>query len=256
MKKLSAFTLAEVLITLGVIGIVAAMTMPSLIANYQKKVWVNQLKKSVSVLEQGFRKMLADEGVDSLLDTKAWTDNTVSYNLCDYLGAGDCLGIENGLKTYFKISKIGDDGSGSQDYSYSYLNKKNQKLNWHTWIVFADGMTLFDSSFYVHSGMDCSDGIDAQNCKIAAADFKIDVNGQRGPNRIGRDIFGFILSTDGRLIPFYSLEDKKSYSGQANDYWRDDASKCGTPGKSDAEEKSDGFGCAARIIENGWEMDY
>ena len=99
MKKLSAFTLAEVLITLGVIGIVAAMTMPSLIANYQKKVWVNQLKKSVSVLEQGFRKMLADEGVDSLLDTKAWTDNTVSYNLCDYLGAGDCLGIENGLKT-------------------------------------------------------------------------------------------------------------------------------------------------------------
>ncbi len=43
MKK--AFTLAEVLITLGVIGVVAAMTMPSLVANYQKKVWVNQLKK-------------------------------------------------------------------------------------------------------------------------------------------------------------------------------------------------------------------
>ena len=57
MKK--AFTLAEVLITLGVIGVVAAMTMPSLVANYQKKVWVNQLKKTVSVMNQAFQKMLA-----------------------------------------------------------------------------------------------------------------------------------------------------------------------------------------------------
>ena len=54
MKK--AFTLAEVLITLGVIGVVAAMTMPSLVANYQKKVWVNQLKKTVSVMNQAFQK--------------------------------------------------------------------------------------------------------------------------------------------------------------------------------------------------------
>ena len=68
-RKRFAFTLAEVLITLGIIGVVAAMTMPSLIANYQKKVWVNQLKKSVSVLEQGFQKMLADDGVDDLRDT-------------------------------------------------------------------------------------------------------------------------------------------------------------------------------------------
>lgn len=57
-----AFTLAEVLITLGVIGVVAAMTMPSLVANYQKKVWVNQLKKTVSVMNQAFQKMLADDG--------------------------------------------------------------------------------------------------------------------------------------------------------------------------------------------------
>ena len=44
-KRKSAFTLAEVLITLGVIGVVAALTLPTLIANYQKKNLVTQLKK-------------------------------------------------------------------------------------------------------------------------------------------------------------------------------------------------------------------
>ena len=52
MKK--AFTLAEVLITLGVIGIVAALTMPALIANYQTKVTVTKLKKFYSVMSQAF----------------------------------------------------------------------------------------------------------------------------------------------------------------------------------------------------------
>ena len=48
----AAFTLAEVLITLGIIGIVAALTMPALIANYQKQVTLNGLKKAYSQLAQ------------------------------------------------------------------------------------------------------------------------------------------------------------------------------------------------------------
>lgn len=47
-----AFTLAEVLITLGVIGVVAAMTMPVLITKYQKSVTVTKLKRFASVLRQ------------------------------------------------------------------------------------------------------------------------------------------------------------------------------------------------------------
>lgn len=42
MKKLNAFTLAEVLITLGIIGVVAAMTLPTLIQNHQKQVYATQ----------------------------------------------------------------------------------------------------------------------------------------------------------------------------------------------------------------------
>ena len=50
MKK--GFTMAEVLITLGIIAIVAAMTLPSLVQNYQEKVTVNRLKKVYSTLSQ------------------------------------------------------------------------------------------------------------------------------------------------------------------------------------------------------------
>ena len=62
MKKFG-FTLAEVLITLGVIGVVAAITLPILTKNYQKHVWVNQLKANYSIINQGFAKIMADDGV-------------------------------------------------------------------------------------------------------------------------------------------------------------------------------------------------
>ena len=49
MKKFYAFTLAEVLITLGIIGVVAAMTMPTVIKNYQKKQDATQMRKTYAV---------------------------------------------------------------------------------------------------------------------------------------------------------------------------------------------------------------
>ncbi|PWL80398.1 hypothetical protein DBY21_01910 [Candidatus Gastranaerophilales bacterium] len=51
-RFLTGFTLAEVLITLGIIGIVAAMTLPSVIGKYQKKVTVERLKKVYTSLSQ------------------------------------------------------------------------------------------------------------------------------------------------------------------------------------------------------------
>ena len=53
MKK-NGFTLAEVLITLGIIGVVAAITLPTVIQNYQKQVLVTQLKKMYATWNEGF----------------------------------------------------------------------------------------------------------------------------------------------------------------------------------------------------------
>lgn len=65
MKK--GFTLAEVLITLGIIGVVAALTLPSLITNYRKKQTVAQLKKVYSELSQAAQMSVVQNG-----DMKNW----------------------------------------------------------------------------------------------------------------------------------------------------------------------------------------
>lgn len=62
MKK--AFTLAEVLITLGIIGIVAAMTLPALITSYEKKVTANKLKKFYTIMSQAI--MLSEKDNEEL----------------------------------------------------------------------------------------------------------------------------------------------------------------------------------------------
>ena len=58
--KHKAFTLAEVLITLGIIGVVASMTLPTLVGKYKKVQTISQLKKTYTVLNQAFRHSEAD----------------------------------------------------------------------------------------------------------------------------------------------------------------------------------------------------
>ena len=61
-KIKAGFTLAEVLITLGIIGIVAAMTIPGLIAKHQKIVTATQLKKAYTTLAQALTIAQKDYG--------------------------------------------------------------------------------------------------------------------------------------------------------------------------------------------------
>lgn len=82
MKK--GFTLAEVLITLGIIGVVAAMTMPVLINNYQKKVFTTQLKKGVNVVENSVRRFMQSENIETLSENE-WT--LYSSTIPKYLNA-------------------------------------------------------------------------------------------------------------------------------------------------------------------------
>jgi prepilin-type N-terminal cleavage/methylation domain-containing protein len=59
--KTKAFTLAEVLITLGIIGVVAAMTLPTLIQNHKNRELQTQFKKSYSTLSQILQKVVTEE---------------------------------------------------------------------------------------------------------------------------------------------------------------------------------------------------
>ena len=70
----SAFTLAEVLITLGIIGVVAAMTIPNLIYSYNEKIIVNKLPEVYSILNQAYKMATEEYGPISAWNLSA--DNT------------------------------------------------------------------------------------------------------------------------------------------------------------------------------------
>ena len=85
MRK-NAFTLAEVLITLGIIGVIAALTLPTLTANTQNAKIGPKLAKAASVFEQGNEALLSHESVDSLTEGDL-VSSAGSYcnNLLDFM---------------------------------------------------------------------------------------------------------------------------------------------------------------------------
>ena len=187
--------------------------------------------------------MLADDGVDNLNDTQVW--KTLTNESCEFGGSCPTEFVE-GLKKYFNIAKY-DLSWGDTLYQIESLNGnlEPQEVNEH--IVFADGMIIDDMYCFLSEEMACQY-------------LQIDVNGQKKPNKKGRDVFGFLVTNEGKLYPYNSRAEADLYiklgSPLNAKYWRDDPEYCGTPSKKDAEQKADGSGCAARIIENGWTMDY
>ncbi len=68
------FTLAEILITLGIIGIIAAMVLPGIIENTKERQTVVKLKKSYSVIQNAVQKTIAENG-----ELDEWSDDSVEY---------------------------------------------------------------------------------------------------------------------------------------------------------------------------------
>jgi hypothetical protein len=92
----------------------------------------------------------------------------------------------------------------------------------------------------------------------------IDVNGGKGPNTWGRDVFQFYILPNGHLAPQDGVEYfRYLYHTYQKDTTKDPVARsqelietrCATD-KSKADSSNDGIGCAARIIDNGWVMDY
>lgn len=114
-----AFTLAEVLITLGIIGAVAALTMPALIQNYRNSVAETRLKKFYSIMNQAILQSINDNG-----DTQYWTYD-VSEEIDDdgnYINQSDKsdVSFETYLAPYFNITGKNEltDGDGQKRIVY------------------------------------------------------------------------------------------------------------------------------------------
>jgi len=257
-QKSRGFTLAEVLITLGIIGVVAAMTIPILINNYEKTQCLTALKKFYATFQAGIKTYMVNQDCSDLTCTSIFNGQ----------GTGIEPAVTAALASAFKNSKKYPYNDPSLVALYTkYLNYNNEGS-------FID----FDDSNYATYGIDnflikivdsnagnCTIGInDASDSKLKGycAQLHVDVNGIKPPNRFGRDTFLFMLGNDGILYANGGVEAEKLITVNTGsvgevDRWTSNVINCGTSGSSViAKNTVQGFLCAARIIEENWQMNY
>ena len=245
MKK-NGFTLAEILVALAVVGIIAAITIPTLSTESMKKVWANSLSSAVSDFENAMTTYLMTEREDSLIDTKAWLSGNGGYI--------DDIGNTKAVGKHFKLEKISNKPTDFyNDKANTYLKHLNPKIT--TSVVTQariSGPAYKAKSgvvYFVHQDYDKTAKITLTKggkLEQKAGIVGIDVNGVKGPNRVGRDVFVYMLGADGYLFPFGS-KDVNVYSGidEVNE------NNCSTSVTGTVGEH-----CAARLARNGYKMDY
>ncbi len=196
-QRQAAFTLAEVLITLGIIGVVAAMTLPVVITNYKRHVLETQFKKAYSLIQNAHLLMQNDypmlyEDLNSESDMRTaysnHLDKLIKYipnaQLCTkyYL---DCTGRRE--KSYDSFVK--------GTYAHIDADSLTQKS-----ILTNSGILIFMSPW-------------------GARGYHIDINGPaKGPNRLGHDLFSFNIDKNNNVVPYTRFggcftSEKEHYQG-------------------------------------------
>lgn len=255
LKKTNAFTLAEVLITLAIIGVIAALTLPTLITNYQKNQYAISFKKSYTILSQFFKQYLADEGVSDLSQTSLFSSD-YNYPKLDTI-----------LKKYFRITKLctGYNLDRACTIRENHLDfetySPSDEFSSASDIYTADGMAF---SFTLQSMDSCKPDYSMPiNLKGQCLIVSIDTNGPKSPNIFGRDFFyQLIVAPDGNVYFNGSREVAQYwryiYTGDTDGweiyYWANSNTYCGLPGNPSLQNAK-GY-CEARIRDEGWTMNY
>lgn len=238
------FTLAEVLITLGIIGVVAALTLPALINKYQKVQYVTGLQKAYTVFNNGIKLLMADTGCDDIKCTGLFEGSVEDSDFND--------NMEKMVRKYFKVAKVCKYGNDSCAIMRHYLDGNESVVDFTNVFSFVttDGITYRVDPIEASSPKE--EGVSKIKYLLAV---DIDINSNKKPNVIGRDIFYFRLAQDGVLYPYQGEEYAKYFGGASwqttGHYWNLNSGISCNPLKG-----SSGSGCAARIMENGWKMDY
>ena len=222
--KIRAFTLAEVLITLGIIGVVSAMTIPGLMSNYRKKQLENQIKADVSIIKQAIHfadydgvsyDIAIKDGSDDSM--KEWFDSFLSQHLkveqiCyNQPGCWHKLGIVKSL-TGNSPKYENANGIGGNIITFKIPNGTMFNI---------DGNTAADMASF---GLDTtSDGLT----------FYFDANGDRNPNKVGIDIYIMVWSSQGLVPAGYNRTPEEVENNCL---------------------RGDGYFCLQHVISHGWEI--
>jgi len=170
-----AFTLAETLITLAIIGVIAAMTVPTLISKYQKHTYVVGLKKAYSQLSNAVKMIPLMENCPA-----------GDYECASFPTYG---GIDETPKKTYILSK-------------QFKTVKNCHTNDQSDCSYI--RNIFSNAGFI-PGDDWLFGFSTQDGMVFGVHdwiLAVDVNGEKGPNKVGRDQFAFnINNTSGIVTP-------------------------------------------------------
>ena len=221
-KILKAFTLAEVLITLTIIGVIAALTIPNLMQSYKKHEVEVKVKEAYSILSNITTMRQHEYGpLDDIFPPNTWAG---------YQGAIQGYFTDTYIKPYLKVTKDYYNPYG-KNYNYKAMNLK-----------LSDGYMSTSSFRYLllDNGMllGISHNPQYQNYTRAII-YVIDINGIKGKNQFGNDVFFFsqVKDTDKIFGGFTnSTISTSSFNSNVNE--------CTTYGRI----------CAYVIQKNGWKI--
>lgn len=176
MKK--GFTLAEVLITLGVIGVVAALTLPNVLQNFRERTYVASLQKAYNSVSNAVVSLMAAEQVDDLSQSSIANQEGLDKFLYKYLrvvkdcgsSTGDCIN-----DSYEPVER----GNGYSPYQIAPAHGGSMHC-----VVLDSGAGVCASPY---------------STTFKSAIFMIDTNAKKGPNINGRDFWVLIANADGRV---------------------------------------------------------
>ena len=262
MKK-SGFTLAEVLITLGIIGVVAALTAPALVTSGQNQANASRLAVTVSNIENAFTNAISQEGVEKLSATKMWpstavTNSNVGTTYKTFAGnLGQYLHINGYEEKNFGANYYGDN---KPYYMSATGGKSTSEATLGGAVAYPVFLKNGAAVFFQITGGTVKDKTKIINAGGALYDCRgeviIDVNGKSSPNVVGRDIFRFAIGNNGILYPLGGL-DYAAYLTEGDKpedkVWKkDDVTNLSC---NDGKIKN-GWGCTARVIEEGYKINY
>ena len=211
-----AFTLAEVLVTLGIIGVVSAMTVPSLMQNHQRKTYVVQLHKVYNEFSQALLQYQTDKNAVNLTEAGLSSQGNFDAFVSDY------------FKTVQKC-----DNSLTPCFSDDYKTLNGGGVNFHN-----------ETSYVLASGSSIRFILNVEGDKIGQVG--IDINGKQGPNILGRDLFFIAVYKNGILDDFNDGTAPLTEDERNSIY----TSACQGSGNVS------GWGCFGKILNDNWEMTY
>lgn len=178
-KILLGFTLAEVLITLGIIGVVAAMTIPTVINNTNSKELKTAFKKAYSASEQAYMAAVQDNGggfggysCDKTISVAKWNAFKSKFQVTN-----SCDGSTSILGTCWASTATTPEVSAGCVYYQAASQPSNAAF------------TTPDGMYWMAYG----NGVGTNMCPMVA----VDVNGNKGPNQWGKDVFTIELADTG-----------------------------------------------------------